>query len=131
MAKIQRKPWVNVRFSQNVLITDATGVTITVHGQVQSVLEIAGSGTNILSFRVQRAIWRHDVTWAYDSSIGNITNISGDPLESVSSTPVTNSLPQFTTFDWNGAALNPVDTDTKFDVVSPGIDTCRHDELAS
>jgi len=131
MTKIARQPWVNVTFSTNVLITDASGVTIKVGGNVpvvQSVLEIRGSGTNVLGFRVQRAIWRHNVTFEYNASLGNITNTSGDPLENISETVVSNILPQFTTFDYDAAALNGIDTDTKFDVSSPGVDTCRHDE---
>ena len=131
MTKIARQPWVNVTFNAVVLIDDASGVTIKVGGNtpaVQSIVEVTGSGTNVLRFRVQRAIWRHQVTFEYNSALGNIRNNSGDPLGDVAETVVQNALPQFTTFDYDATALNGIDTDTKFDVTSPGVDTARHDE---
>ncbi|RLC98634.1 MAG: hypothetical protein DRI65_18035, partial [Chloroflexota bacterium] len=72
---IIRSAVLEVNFNQPVTATDTTGVTATVHGAVQSTV-LSGSGTQTLRYTLQRAIFRHDVTWAYDG-LGTITAVDG------------------------------------------------------
>lgn len=125
MGKILRQPWVDVQFNQAMFITTSTGVTITVHGQEQNILQVSGSGTGLLRFRVQRAIFRHVVTFAYDG-LGDIQNASGDPLGAIPETEVSNNLPDFTLWDWSAVAPSPETTDTLWDT-----DTSRYDEVVT
>jgi len=109
---INRSQGIDVVFNQYVTATKA-GVTATVHGAEQFVV-ISGSGTDTLRYTLQRAIFKHDVTWAYDAVLGDITSGSGEELSSVPEFTVTNLLPEFTTWDYNISAPNSY-TDTLWD----------------
>jgi len=119
---IIRSAVLEVDFNQSVNAIDTSGVTATVHGAIQSTV-LSGSGTQTLRYTLQRAIFRHDVTWAYDG-LGTITAVDGGQgLAVVTEQAVPNNLPVFTTFDYNVGATD-ANTDTTFDN-----DETRHDEV--
>ena len=123
MPKIIRSAVIGITFNQPVTAIDATGVTATVHGAEQAVV-LSGSGTNVLKYTLQRAIFRHEVTWAYDG-LGNIKSVDGNqPLGAINEFVVTNLLPAYTVWDYDGLAPD-ANTDTTWDG-----DETRFDEEA-
>jgi len=118
---IIRSAVLEVTFNQLVNAGSTDGVTATVNGAEQTVV-LSGSGSHTLKYTLQRAIFRHDVTWAYDG-LGDITAVDGGGgLEVISEQVAVNNLPSFTLFDYNAGATD-ANTDTTFDT-----DETRHDE---
>jgi len=115
--KVIRSAIIEVKFNQNVVATDIVGITAKVHDAEQNVV-LSGSGTNTLRYKLQRAIFRHEVTWAYDG-LGSIKVALGTQvLEAVVEQIVVNNLPQFTTWDYTKNAPTAPDghtTDTQWD----------------
>jgi hypothetical protein len=121
-SKIMRSQILEVTFNQVVSATTTDGVTIKVHGAAQAAV-LSGSGTDTLKYTVQRAIFRHVVSWEYDGTGDIIAAASGEPLGVIPEKPVTNELPVFTVWDYNPGALD-ANTDTSWDT-----DQTRYDEL--
>ena len=124
--RIIRSAVIEVKFNQNVIATDTIGITATVHGAEQVVI-LSGSGTDTLRYRLQRAIYRHEVTWAYNG-LGSIKVALGSQvLGPITEKIITNNLPNFTTWDYNKNSLAAPDghsTDTQWDD-----DETRFDEV--
>jgi len=112
-SKVIRSAVIEVQFNQAVTASGVGGITATVHGAEQ-VVSLSGSGTAILKYTLQRAIFRHSVTWAYSSALGNIQSGSGELLGDVAEQIVINLLPEFTVWDYNVGALD-ANTDTTWD----------------
>ena len=113
MPKILRSAVIAIKFNQPVTATDVIGVTATVHGAVQAV-GLSGSGTDTLKYTLQRAIFRHEVTWAYNG-LGSIKSVEGSqPMGAINEFVVNNLLPAFTVWDYNGLAPD-ANTDTTWD----------------
>ena len=120
--KIIRSQVIEIEFNQTVLASTVNGVLAKVHGAAQTVV-LSGSGTDTLRYTVQRAIFRHVVSWAYDG-LGDIqAAASGAPLGVIPEKPVDNILPVFTVWDYDAGAPN-ADTDTLWDT-----DETRYDEV--
>lgn len=113
-SRIIRSQVIEIKFNQKVTSLSTIGVTATVHGAQQNVV-LSGNNTDTLKYTVQRAIFRHVVTWAYNSALGDIVATKGgEPLGDVSQTTVTNNLPSFTVWDYNAVAPD-ANTDTTWD----------------
>ena len=111
--KFIRQAVLEVKFNHPVESSATTGVIATVHGAVQSTM-LSGSGTDTLRYRLQRAIYRHEVTWEYDGLGDIISALTGDPLPAVSQQIAANDLPEFTVWDYDAGAPDS-DTDTTWD----------------
>ena len=123
MPKIIRSQVIKIEFNIPVVSLNTDGVTVTVHGAEQSVV-LSGSGTNTLKYTVQRAIFRHEVTFEYDADLGDIVAVgTGLPVASIPEQVVNNLLPTFTVWDYNAVAPD-ADTDTLWDT-----DETRFDEV--
>ena len=122
MPKTIRSQIIEIEFNQNVTSSSTNGVTVKVHGAVQAVV-LSGSGTTKLRYTVQRAIFRHAVTWEYDGLGDIVSAINGDPLPAIPEMVITNLLPTFTVWDYNAGAPDAA-TDTLWDT-----DETRFDEV--
>jgi len=110
---ILRSQFINIEFNQPVTASNITGITATVHNNAQFI-SLSGSGTTTLKYTLQRAIFRHEVTWAYDGTGDIKSAFSGELLGAVTETIATNNLPPFTVWDYDVDALN-ANTDTTWD----------------
>lgn len=85
-ALLSRNDAVDVTFSQDVKALDfKAGVRIQVNGQTAEISRTLRLGAGEVRYVVAKAIRSGaTITWAYDAVEGNIQNLSGDPLLSVS-----------------------------------------------
>jgi len=102
---ILRSQFINIEFNQPVTASNITGITATVHNNAQFI-SLSGSGTTTLKYTLQRAIFKHEVTWAYDGTGDIESAFSGELLGAVTETIATNKLPSFTVWDYDADALN-------------------------
>ncbi len=88
------KDQVIATFSKNI-ITDAKGFTIKVENFKVEIIQVAGSGTGTLNFKISSAIhYRQDVTIEYNATEGNAKDDNGLYLKSFSQRNVSNQIIQ-------------------------------------
>lgn len=120
--RVLRSQLIKVVFNQPVNVVDASGVIASVNNSSQ-IISVDGSGTDTLYYKLQRAIFKHSITWAYSKSTGNITSaVSGVELDDVSESAVLNNLPAFTVWDYSSGETGGFN-DTSWDT-----DESRFDE---
>ncbi len=82
-----------VNFNENVKLTNTNGITVTVNGVTRNITGYLGSGTDVLTFNLETPVQSHDeVLFSYDATIGNIADISNNPLASVTDLVVINNV---------------------------------------
>ncbi|MDF2679401.1 MAG: hypothetical protein K0R47_591 [Brevibacillus sp.] len=108
----QHPDHVIVTFDEEVSISDASGVTITVDLSNLAITGISGTGTKAVSFTFNEKVTSgQGITLSYDKSSGTIADLANNPLRSFTGLVVENNVaPGFTVhFDSNGgSAVSPV-----------------------
>ncbi len=100
-----------VNFSENVVITNTNGITISVGGTNATINSFAGNNTSTLTFTLAAPVTSHQVvTFSYSSATGTITdvlaNLLGDYTDQAVTNNVVSSAKDFLTFGFT-QALNP------------------------
>lgn len=100
-----------VFFNENVKLTNANGIMVSINGSSVAVNSVAGVNTGILTFTLATAVLSHDtVKFSYDPISGDLTDITGNELALITDLLVTNRV------------VSSAKDITAFSIVSPVVD---------
>lgn len=84
---------VKIFFNENIKLTDASGITINVNSIPATINSFTGTNSKTLTFTLAASINSHEiVTFSYNSALGDLTDIVGNELATITDLTVINRV---------------------------------------